>query len=124
MKDEVRCLMYEKPPLTELMHYGVKGMHWGIRRSQRDTIRTRDRPDKSQHSILTERNVRRGKIVATGLLTGMGLIAYGEISKRVVQNQTGFDVSDQINRSIRRAVILSSIGTAGVLTKDVVKEHL
>lgn len=89
-----------KPPLDEaLAHYGVKGMHWGKRRS-------RSSSDDYDDMLEQERHERNKKRVATA-----GLVAVGAVATVAILHKTG-------HVKVSPSVIASGKSAFSKLTED------
>ena len=79
----------DKPPLSELAHYGIKGMKWGVRRGG---LLTRfkgaiDDNSQRQERILVRRNEGRSKGLEEKIASGMDIILSGGKRRMVARNK-------------------------------------
>lgn len=66
---------WEKPPLNEMMHYGVKGMKWGIRKIQDDSPTL---PEKG----LTDEQKKKLKTAAIVIVSAIAIAAAAYFARR------------------------------------------
>ena len=85
------------PPLGEVIqHYGVKGMRWGVRRSQeeldRAAGRTKDKPKKLSPE-------KKKKLKEAALIAGTLVLTAGAVYAKHILNQQGDSSTDKLSDS-------------------------
>jgi hypothetical protein len=104
---------------NELMHFGIKGMKWGVRRFQNeDGTRTpkgkaRERSENKKNRAERSKKIKRA--VGIGMaVVGAGLIAYGM--------KKHFDVGKDIDKT--KKLIDSALDDHKAGMRDIAKKHL
>lgn len=95
----------EKPSLDELTHFGIKGMHWGIRKNRKPQreLTSEEKSDRRKRNA----KIAVGAIVAARVLFVVGTMAAGTVLQNRSLMETGV-------KAIGRSNMLKATVTRGV----------
>lgn len=79
----------EKPPLDELVHFGIKGMHWGVRKG--NTLSKSERAEASANYQAKLQRIQETKY--SKISSGISQEQYKKLSTKSVKVQSGQDIT-------------------------------